>query len=68
MELNEILKVAIKVGASDIHLKSGLPPLFHVCAALSPPKYRERILPHHLPTTPFSLVTPPHNTCSSDHS
>ena len=26
MELNEILKVAVKGGASDIHLKSGLPP------------------------------------------
>ena len=26
MELNDILKVAMRGGASDIHLKAGLPP------------------------------------------
>ena len=48
MELNEILKVAIKGGASDIHLKSGLPPMFRVDGALVPLKNGERILPDDL--------------------
>jgi hypothetical protein len=26
MELNEILQIALRAGASDIHLKAGLPP------------------------------------------
>ena len=38
MALNDILKVAIKGGASDIHLKSGLPPMFRVDGALVPLK------------------------------
>ncbi len=48
MELNEILKVAIKGGASDIHLKSGLPPMFRVDGALVPLKNGERIMPDDL--------------------
>jgi len=35
---NEILKIALKGGASDIHLKSGLPPKFRVDGALVPLK------------------------------
>ena len=27
MELNEILSIGLKSGASDIHLKAGLPPM-----------------------------------------
>ena len=41
--LNEILKVALKGGASDIHLKSGLPPMFRVDGALVPLKNGERL-------------------------
>lgn len=36
MELNDILAVALKGGASDIHLKAGLPPMFRVDGALLP--------------------------------
>ena len=36
MELNDILTVAIKGGASDIHLKAGLPPMFRIDGALMP--------------------------------
>ena len=43
LELNEILKIAIKGGASDIHLKSGLPPIFRVDGALVPLKNGERL-------------------------
>jgi len=45
LQLNEILKVALKGGASDIHLKSGLPPMFRVDGALVPLKNGERIMP-----------------------
>ena len=46
MELNEILKVAIKGGASDIHLKSGLPPMFRVDGALVPLIHRGEVSAH----------------------
>ncbi|UCE88004.1 MAG: type IV pilus twitching motility protein PilT [Deltaproteobacteria bacterium] len=48
MDLNEILKIALKGGASDIHLKSGLPPVFRVDGALVPLKNAERLLPEEL--------------------
>ena len=50
MELNldEILKIALKGGASDIHLKSGLPPMFRVDGALVPLKNGERLLPEEM--------------------
>ncbi|MEE8116321.1 MAG: hypothetical protein V3T28_04350, partial [Gemmatimonadales bacterium] len=43
VELNEILKVALKGGASDIHLKAGLPPMFRLDGALVPLKNGERL-------------------------
>ncbi len=58
LELNEILKVAIKGGASDIHLKSGLPPMFRVDGALVPLKNGERIVPDDLQTVALSLMNP----------
>ena len=58
MELNDILKVAIKGGASDIHLKSGLPPMFRVDGALVPLKNGERIMPDELQTMAFSIMSP----------
>nr|PZM92958.1 MAG: type IV pili twitching motility protein PilT [Pseudomonadota bacterium] len=45
MELNEILQVALRGGASDIHLKSGLPPIFRVDGALLPLKDAPRLSP-----------------------
>ena len=58
MELNEILKIALKGGASDIHLKSGLPTMFRVDGALVPLKNGERLLPEEMQTTAFSLMNP----------
>ena len=57
MELNEILKVAIKGGASDIHLKSGLPPMFRVDGALVPLKNGERIMPDELQNIALSIMS-----------
>jgi twitching motility protein PilT len=56
MELNEILKIALKGGASDIHLKSGLPTMFRVDGALVPLKNGERLLPEEMQKTAFSLM------------
>lgn len=36
MELNDILKIAVKASASDIHLKSGLQPIFRIDGSLVP--------------------------------
>jgi twitching motility protein PilT len=62
MELNEILKVAIKGGASDIHLKSGLPPMFRVDGALVPLKNGERIMPDDIQTMAYSIMNPVQKT------
>jgi len=58
MELNEILKIALKGGASDIHLKSGLPPMFRVDGALVPLKNGERLMPDEIAQMAFSIMNP----------
>ena len=58
MELNEILKIALKGGASDIHLKAGLPPMFRVDGNLVPLKNGERVAPDELQTAAFGLMNP----------
>jgi twitching motility protein PilT len=58
MELNEILKVAIKGGASDIHLKSGLPPMFRVDGGLVPLKNGERMMPDEIQKMAFEIMNP----------
>src|SRR4029078_7977668 len=45
MEINEILQVAMRGGASDIHLKAGLPPMFRIDGSLVPLKDGKRIPP-----------------------
>jgi twitching motility protein PilT len=58
LELNEILKIALKGGASDIHLKSGLPPIFRVDGALVPLKNAERLLPEQLEHIARAIMNP----------
>jgi twitching motility protein PilT len=58
LDLNEILKIALKGGASDIHLKPGLPPMFRVDGALVPLKNGERLAPEELQKIAFSIMTP----------
>ncbi|HSM92320.1 MAG TPA: type IV pilus twitching motility protein PilT [Anaeromyxobacteraceae bacterium] len=48
MELNEILQVALKAGASDIHLKAGLPAMFRVDGSLVPLKDARRLAPEEI--------------------
>jgi twitching motility protein PilT len=58
LELNEILKIALKGGASDIHLKSGLPPMFRVDGTLVPLKNGERMMPEQIQTMAFGIMNP----------
>src|SRR5438067_8040869 len=48
MELNEILQVALRGGASDIHLKAGLPPMFRIDGNLVPLKDARRLPPEEI--------------------
>jgi twitching motility protein PilT len=48
MELNEILQIALRGGASDIHLKAGLPPMFRVDGSLVPLKDARRLPPEEI--------------------
>ena len=58
MDLNEVLKIALKGGASDIHLKSGLPPMFRVDGALVPLKTSERLMPEEIQKMAAAIMNP----------
>jgi twitching motility protein PilT len=58
LELNDILKIALKGGASDIHLKSGLPPMFRVDGALVPLKNGERLMPDDIQAMAYGIMNP----------
>jgi len=56
MELNDILKVALKAGASDIHIKAGLPPIFRIDGSLYPYKEAQRLTPDMVNRMAFSIM------------
>jgi twitching motility protein PilT len=56
MELNDILKVAMKGGASDIHIKAGLPPMFRVDGSLVPLKDARRLPPEEISRMAFGIM------------
>ena len=56
MELNEILSVALRGGASDIHLKAGLPPMFRVDGSLVPLKDARRLPPEEIGRMAFGIM------------
>jgi twitching motility protein PilT len=56
MELNEILQVALRAGASDIHLKAGLPPMFRVDGGLVPLKDARRFPPEEIGRMAFGIM------------
>ena len=58
MDLNEILKIALKGGASDIHVKAGLPPMFRLDGALVPLKNGERMMPEEIQKMSVSIMNP----------
>jgi twitching motility protein PilT len=58
MDLNEILQIAVRGNASDIHLKAGLPPMFRVDGALVPLKHGQRLLPDQIQTVANAVMNP----------
>ncbi|MBS2032516.1 MAG: type IV pilus twitching motility protein PilT [Deltaproteobacteria bacterium] len=56
MELNEILTIALRGGASDIHLKAGLPPMFRVDGSLVPLKDGKRLPPEEIARMAFGIM------------
>jgi twitching motility protein PilT len=58
VELNEILKIALKGGASDIHLKPGLPAMFRVDGTLVPLKNGERLAPETVQKMAAEIMNP----------
>jgi twitching motility protein PilT len=56
MELNEILKIALQGGASDIHLKAGLPPMFRIDGSLVPLKDAQRLPPEMIGKMAFGIM------------
>jgi twitching motility protein PilT len=56
MELNEILQLALRAGASDIHLKAGLPPMFRVDGQLVPLKDARRLPPEEVGRMSFAIM------------
>ncbi len=56
MQLNDILKVAIKAGSSDIHLKAGLPPVFRIDGSLVPYKEAPRLSPDMVNQMAFGIM------------
>ncbi len=57
MELNEILKSAVRNGASDVHLKAGLLPVFRINGALVPLKVKEPLRPEDLQAMSAGILT-----------
>lgn len=58
MDLNEILKTAVSVKASDIHLKAGLPPILRRDSQLVPLKEVGRLSPEALARLAVEIMTP----------
>jgi len=56
MELNDILSIALRGGASDIHLKAGLPPMFRVDGTLVPLKDAPRLPPEEVSRMALSIM------------
>jgi len=56
MELNDFLKVALKAGASDIHIKAGLPPIFRIDGSLYPYKEANRLTPDIVNRMAFGIM------------
>ena len=56
MELNDILAVALRGGASDIHLKAGLPPMFRVDGSLVPLRDAQRLPPEEITRMGFGIM------------
>jgi twitching motility protein PilT len=55
-DLNTILKVALKAGASDCHIKAGLNPIFRIDGSLYPYKEAPRLTPDMVNKMAFGIM------------
>jgi len=55
-ELNRVLQVAVKGGASDIHIKAGLPPVFRIDGSLLPVRDSKRLSPEDIGQMAASIM------------
>ena len=56
MELNEILTIAFKAKGSDIHIKTGLPPIVRIDGRLHPIPNAQRLSPDFVSDTAMSMM------------
>ncbi|MDY0190794.1 MAG: type IV pilus twitching motility protein PilT [Desulfuromonas sp.] len=57
MELNDILAMAIKANASDVHLKVGLPPVYRIDGKLRPLPKAERLTPEVIRKMAYAMMS-----------
>lgn len=56
-ELTKILQLAVKGGASDVHIKAGLPPIFRVDGSLLPLRDAKRLSPEDIGQMASSIMS-----------
>lgn len=56
MDLDSILRKAIEMGASDVHLKVPLPPVTRISGVLAPMRGQERLTPDETRRVAFSIM------------
>lgn len=56
LDLNRILQIAVKGGASDIHIKAGLPPIYRMDGALVPLADSRRLSPEEIGTMAAAIM------------
>ena len=56
MDINDVLKQAVEMSASDVHIKIGLPPVIRRFGALIPLRDRERLTNDDISSMAYSLM------------
>jgi twitching motility protein PilT len=57
VELNDILRIGTQNGASDIHLRVGIPPMLRIQGSFVPVRDCPRLTPEHTATFAASIMT-----------
>ena len=57
MELNEILAMAVKAKASDVHIKAGLPPVYRIDGGLRPLPNAPRLTPENIRKMTYAMLS-----------
>ncbi len=57
IDINELLKIAVRGRASDVHIKASMPPIFRVDGALVPLKDGQRITPEDAERIALALMS-----------